>query len=102
MCPPSPPLATALLSIDLNRKNNNGNTPFHSACHNGQPDVVKIFMENVVALRINLNRMCTGGWTAFNSASCRGYLDVVKLIMENAAAMKIFDQIWLTILHAEW
>jgi ankyrin repeat protein len=56
------------LKIDLNIKDNNGNTALHIACLNGHSEIVEIIIKNSSELKIDLNSKEEGGWTAFHLA----------------------------------
>ena len=79
--------------INLNAKTKSGYTAFNWACTRGHSDIVKILMENAVALSIELNSENSDGLTAFNLAchfeQVKGHSDVIRIFMENAAALSI-------------
>ena len=86
---PSSIILESALRIDLNRKDNDGDTAFHYICQTGNSELVKIFMENAVALSIDFNIRNNDGMTAFHIVCDRGISDAVKIIMENAATLNI-------------
>ena len=82
--------AVDTLSIEVNAKDDQGShTIFDGACFNGNPDLVKIFMDNSDKWSIDLNAKDKVGHTAFQLACGRGHVDVVKIFLENSATMNI-------------
>ena len=82
---PSCIISSSALRIDLNRKDNDGNTAFHYICQKGDSELVKIFMEHLASLSINVKIKNNDGMTALDLANRGGRTDVVNILMENAA-----------------
>ena len=76
------------LKIDLNIKDNNGNTALHIvACLNSE--IAEMIIKNSSELKIDLNSKEECGWTAFHLACCNGHSDIAEMIMKNASALNI-------------
>ena len=69
------------LHLDLNSKNNIGNTGFHLACLNGQTSTVELLLNNADALHLDqLTSKGYNGKTAFQQAQFKNKTAVVELI----------------------
>ncbi|MDD3665957.1 MAG: ankyrin repeat domain-containing protein [Bacteroidales bacterium] len=67
--------------IDVNQKDEWGNTALHHACHGDNYDIVKLLLENGVAINEenNLNH------TALSNASISGKMDIIELLLAHGA-----------------
>ena len=74
------------MKIDLNAKNNVGQSAFHMASRWGCINVVKMIMEGSTILNIDLNTKNNAGRTAFHMASNK---EVYELMLNNADTFKI-------------
>jgi len=82
---------------ELEKKCEDGGTPFHYACENGQEDLAEIIMKNSVGLNIDLNaktndrnfRKNNGGRTAFHFACYKGHAKIAEMLIKNSAQFKI-------------
>ena len=79
----------ATLGIDLNTKDNVGQTAFHSACRWGSINVVKMIIENPTTLSIDFNAKENAGQTAFHLACKFDHFSVTKMIIGNSAILSI-------------
>ena len=61
-------------------KDNDGNTPLHSACKNGYTEIVKILLES--GINLNVNEKDNNGDTPLHSACKRGYTEIVELLLD--------------------
>ena len=76
------------LEIDLNMKNNLGETAFHIACNFGKVKIVDMMIEWSESLELDLKAKNNNNQTGYQLAIQRGKTDVVNLIqtkMQNLA-----------------
>ena len=64
-------------TIELNTRNNVGETALMLACHDGHKDIVQLFMDHS---GIDLNMRDNTGRTALMIASQRGHQDIVQML----------------------
>merc|ERR1712038_2229759 len=77
---------------ELGKKCEDGGTPFHYTCENGQEDLAEIIMKNYVGLNIDLNaktndrnfRKNNGGRTAFHFACYKDHVQIAEIIIKNS------------------
>ena len=69
--------------IDVNFKNNDGNTGFIWACYNGYIEIVELLLKNNNQLCINVNAINNNGYTGFILACKNGYKEIVELLLQN-------------------
>ena len=77
-----------MLSINLNGRNNDGQTAFHLACKRDNVNVVKMFMENSATF-CHFNAKDNTGRTAFHLACGRGHVNIAKMFVEKSALLSI-------------
>ena len=75
-------------NIDLNARNQFGETALMYACENGNKDVVQLLLDNSER-NIDLNARNDFGRTAFILACIFGRKDVVKLLVEHSKTKEI-------------
>jgi ankyrin repeat protein len=68
------------LHLELNSKNNAGNTGFHHACYKGQKITVELLLNNADALHLDLKSKNNNGQTGFQRAQSENKTAVVELI----------------------
>ena len=78
------------LSINLDKKSNDGLTAFHIACVKGHSGVIKACLDNAANVRsIDLNMKNRDGMTGFHIACQKGHTNVIKIFLENSANLSI-------------
>ena len=77
------------VTIDLNRRNKSGLTPFHLACKYGHSEIAEMLMNNPFHPKIYLNIKDSLGTTAFHHACMEGHSKIAKIIIENSSKLKI-------------
>ena len=83
---------SATLGIDLNIKDNAGQTPLHLACRWGYIKIVKVFMENSATSSTDFNTKDNAGRTAFQLAlnsDQKFSRNCVRIMRKNADTLKI-------------
>ena len=76
--------------IDLNARNDDGETGFMRACYYGQTEIVKLMINSSKEFGIDLNVRNVNGDTGFMLARVFGYRKIVKL-MVNASRLQIIQ-----------
>ena len=66
--------------VDVNKQNNNGQTPFYAACNYGHTEVVKHMLQDE---RVDVNKQDTDGCTPIWMASQNGHTQVVQAILQS-------------------
>ena len=82
--------------IELNSRDNDGETAFMLACRFGQKDVVQLLLDNGDR-DIELNAKDYGGNTAFQIACFEGHKDVVELLLNYPEHIDIDVSEWILI-----
>ena len=65
-------------SMNPNKADNDGITPFHYVCWDGHLEIVKILLADP---RIDPCKPDNDGWTPFHSACRNGHLEIVKILL---------------------
>jgi len=67
-----------LPTVDVNKPQKEGCTPFYVACQQGHKEVVSLLMAD---LRIDVNKPADGGFTPFYIACQQGHKEVMSLLL---------------------
>jgi len=81
--------------IDVNVKNNLGNTPLHLAIIGGQKKMVEL----LIAKGADVNAQNNWGWTHLHIAAVHGYRDIVELLLAKGANVNAKRVAGWTALH---
>ncbi|XP_065346583.1 serine/threonine-protein phosphatase 6 regulatory ankyrin repeat subunit B-like [Cloeon dipterum] len=73
--------------VDVNAKNENGETALMTACSKNRFDVIQILLENKADVSIQDNK----GRTALHHAARSGHLDMIKMLFDHMASEKNED-----------
>jgi ankyrin repeat protein len=73
-----------VVELDVNRTNNDGQTPFLVACMNGHIDVVR-YLREIVGVDITVPT--PGGFSPFCAACHFGHVDIAKYLTEEVLAL---------------
>ena len=87
---------SSTLNIDLNAKDNLGQTAFHIACVWGNYNVAHILIDNSDTYSIDINAIDNLGQTALDLARAQGHDNVAKLIIELILMLKTIKARQLT------
>ena len=69
-------------------KDSEGRTPLHTACHHGQTEIVKIYIQNLRAADTNLLEITdVNGNTPLHLACVGGSIAVVQLLVDHGASI---------------
>ncbi|MBL7880740.1 MAG: ankyrin repeat domain-containing protein [Chryseobacterium gambrini] len=74
--------------VDLNQKDEFGDTPLYTACTSSNFEIVQILLKYPQ----NINEQCTGKCTSLYSAVQKRKTDIVKLLIEKGADVNIADK----------
>ena len=77
------------VTIDLNRRNKSGLTPFHLACQYGHSEIAEMLINNPFHPKIYLNIKDSLGTTAFHYACMEGHSKIAEIIINNSSKFKI-------------
>jgi len=69
------------MEIDLNNKDNGGNTAFHLACYKGHIRIIDMLIEQSESHELDLKAEDHDGKTGYQLAKYHGRIDVVNLIL---------------------
>lgn len=78
-------LALSNQDIDLNAKDEYGNTALHLAAYRGHPKIVDYLLEK----KVEMNSPNKGGYTPLTLAIDAGYIDAAKKLVEHGADINI-------------
>ena len=72
--------------------NNNGYTPLHAACRNGNVDIVN----SLLKCNSSVNLCDIYGYTPLHFTCTNGHTDVVQILLDNNCDIQLQKQIWST------
>ena len=75
--------------IDLNARDNFGDTAFHKACKNGHSKIAEMFIQKSAEFNIELNTKDEYGKTAFHYACEKGYSKIAEMFIQKSAEFNI-------------
>ena len=82
-------------------KDSEGRTPLHTACHHGQTEVVKIYIQNLRAADTNLLEITdVNGNTPLHLACDGGSIAVVQLLVDHRASITAVNSKGETPVHS--
>ncbi|WP_342223953.1 ankyrin repeat domain-containing protein [Spiroplasma endosymbiont of Asaphidion curtum] len=80
---------------NINARNNDRDTPLHSAARNGNFEIVELLLKHGA----DVNAITKDGRTPLHYATQEGHIDIVKLLIEHKADVNIPDKNGFTPLH---
>ena len=75
--------------IDLNARDNFGNTAFHKACKNDHSKIAEMFIQKSAEFNIELNTKDQYGKTAFQYACQNGHCKIAEMFIQKSVEFNI-------------
>ena len=80
---------SAEFNIDLNSRNNVGETPFHFSCRCGDTVTAEMLVQKSARFNIDLDVKDMNGRTGFHLACFKGRKKIIAMILDKAKSIKL-------------